>query len=144
MNAEQLTLEVTESSLVSENRQEIRTLEALKQKGVRLSIDDFGTGYSCLSQLQNLPATELKIDKSFIFAMQDSESTRTIIRTTIEMAHALDMEVVAEGIENQESAEMLIALGCDIGQGYMYSRPISKYDLLAWLSNHVPRTLLSE
>jgi EAL domain-containing protein (putative c-di-GMP-specific phosphodiesterase class I) len=102
-------------------------------KHVQLSIDDFGTGYSMMQQLRRVPATELKIDKSFVMAMHTDHSARVVVQKTIEMGHALGMLVVAEGVETAEQLDFLRINGCDIAQGYFFSRPLPRRELLRWL-----------
>ena len=138
--AENLTLEITESSLISDDLQEKRTLDEFKALGIQLSIDDFGTGYSGLSQIHNLAAHELKIDKSFIFDINQKPSAETIVKASINIAHDLGMKVVAEGIESVESEDTLTQLGCDIGQGFLYARPMDKDAMKVWLLRHSKKT----
>lgn len=121
----QLVLEITESALMRDTAASAVVLERLRGLGVRLAIDDFGTGYSSLAYLRDIPASELKIDRSFVIAMANSERDRRIVGSVIELGHAVGMEVVAEGIEDANSMQALKAMGCDIGQGYYFSRPCS-------------------
>jgi EAL domain-containing protein (putative c-di-GMP-specific phosphodiesterase class I) len=123
--ASQLTLEVTESALIRSPAEAISTLTALREKGSRLAVDDYGTGQSTLSYLKHLPVHELKIDKSFVTTLAGNESDAIMVRSTIGLAHELGLQVVAEGIEDQETLEKLKQLGCDYAQGYFISRPIS-------------------
>ncbi|GLQ30150.1 EAL domain-containing protein [Litoribrevibacter albus] len=132
----QLTLEITESSIISDDFQELKTLEELKALGIKLSIDDFGTGFSGLSQIHKLSVHELKIDKSFIFDVTHKHSAETIVKASINIGHDLEMKVVAEGIEDEETETLLRQLGCDIGQGYFYARPMNKEKTLQWLETH--------
>jgi diguanylate cyclase (GGDEF)-like protein len=127
-----LVLEVTESAMMSDPEAALRTLSALHDMGIKLSIDDFGTGYSSLAYLQKLPVSGLKIDKSFVQHMADDPQDRKIVQSIIDLAHNLDMRVVAEGIENQQSLDMLVGMGCDYGQGYHIARPMPAADLRAW------------
>jgi EAL domain-containing protein (putative c-di-GMP-specific phosphodiesterase class I) len=106
-------------------------------KRVQLSIDDFGTGYSMMQQLRRVPATELKIDKSFVQAMHADHSARVVVQKTIEMGHALAMQVVAEGVETAEQLDFLRLNGCDIAQGYLFSRPLPRLELQRWLRARV-------
>lgn len=119
-----LMLEVTESALMSELVTSLDILTRLRLKGVGLSIDDFGTGYSSLSQLHRVPFTEMKIDRSFVANITNDEEAKAIVKTCIILGHELHMQVVAEGVETQEQAEILKALNCDIAQGYLYSKPV--------------------
>jgi len=103
---------------------------------VKLSIDDFGTGYAMMQQLKNMPATELKIDKSFVEDMQNSEQDRIMIQKTIEMGHELGMHVVAEGVETKEQLDLLRLSGCDGAQGYLFSQPLPPAELVSWLKTY--------
>jgi diguanylate cyclase (GGDEF)-like protein len=117
-------LEITESAIMDEPQRALETLHALSAAGYRLSIDDFGTGYSSLAYLKRLPVDELKIDKSFVIAMERDLDDAKIVRSTIDLAHNLGLTVVAEGIENAHVYGLLRALGCDEGQGFHLSRPL--------------------
>lgn len=119
-----LMLEVTESALMDELVTSLEILTRLRLKGVGLSIDDFGTGYSSLSQLHRVPFTELKIDRSFVANIGNDEEAKAIVKTCIILGHELNLQVVAEGVETQEQAEILTSLDCDIAQGFFYSRPV--------------------
>jgi diguanylate cyclase (GGDEF)-like protein len=124
MDPEQLELEVTESmavDAVTDTRPVFRELEAL---GVRLAIDDFGTGYSALGRLQGLPFHTLKIDRSFVMGVESSHDEAPIVAAMIAMAHALKLEVVAEGVETEAQQSFLVRHGCDIGQGFLFGRPV--------------------
>ncbi len=129
----QLTLEVTESAMIDDPLQTLATLHALAAQGVKLAIDDFGTGYSSLAYLRELPVAELKIDKSFVADMTQNPQDEQIVRAVIDLAHNLDMSVVAEGIEDGGALQALGALGCDVGQGYHFARPMALDELLEWL-----------
>jgi EAL domain-containing protein (putative c-di-GMP-specific phosphodiesterase class I) len=98
-------------------------VERLKAIGLRIAIDDFGTGYSSLSYLKSLPVDVIKIDRSFVLGMNANESDATIVRSTIELAHNLGLQVVAEGVEDAEALERLAGYGCDFAQGYFIGRP---------------------
>ena len=119
-----LTFEITENLFLSEYDRLVDVLEHICKLGVTLSIDDFGTGYSSLSRLRNIPVKELKIDKSFIIDMTLQRDDEVIVRSTIEMAHNLDLSVVAEGIETEETYNRLVELGCDVAQGFLISKPL--------------------
>jgi EAL domain-containing protein (putative c-di-GMP-specific phosphodiesterase class I) len=134
IEASRLTLEITESALMHNPKTALATVNRLHALGVRLSIDDFGTGYSSLSYLKRLPLKELKIDKSFVRHMDKNHNDVTIVRSTVDLAHNLKLEVVAEGIESDVHVRMLQQLGCDIGQGYFFSRPLAGEDLRAWIA----------
>src|SRR5256714_12592308 len=101
--------------------------------GGRLSIDDFGTGYSSLQYLQELPVDAIKIDKSFVMEMQEDAGNATIVQSTIDLGHNLGLEVVAEGVESEESYTTLARLGCDYAQGYFLSKPLSPDKMSIWL-----------
>jgi EAL domain-containing protein (putative c-di-GMP-specific phosphodiesterase class I) len=105
-------------------------------KDVLLSIDDFGTGYSVMQQLRHIPATELKIDKSFVQNMRVHDRDRVLVMKTIEIGHELGLKVVAEGVETPEQLEFLRLNGCDVAQGYLFSRPLATGDLKEWLGRY--------
>jgi diguanylate cyclase (GGDEF)-like protein len=131
----QLTLELTESSLLRNPEECTRLLGALRGLGTRVSIDDFGTGYSSLSYLRDLPADELKVDRSFVVNAAASQRDRNIVASIVQLAHAVDLEVVAEGIEDAGMEAMTREVGCDIGQGYHYGRPLPGREFAErWLS----------
>lgn len=121
--AERLELEVTESSLFTENNTPMNTLNKLRALGVKISIDDFGTGYSSLSRLSRLAFDKIKIDKSFVHSLSAQEDALNIIKLITGMAKSLDMKAVAEGVETPEQLESLQALGCDFAQGYLFGKP---------------------
>jgi EAL domain-containing protein (putative c-di-GMP-specific phosphodiesterase class I)/FixJ family two-component response regulator len=124
-----LLLEVTESALMDELITSLDILTRLRLKGIGLSIDDFGTGYSSLSQLHRVPFTELKIDQSFIFNMTEDSEAKAIVKTCIILGHELNMRVVAEGVETKEHLQLLEKMGCDIAQGYLFSKAVSAKEL---------------
>lgn len=128
-----IVIEITESGLVSKIGSSLDVLTRLRMKGVCLSVDDFGTGYSMMEQLRNVPATELKIDRSFVAKMREEGSSRIMVEKTIELAHQLEMLVVAEGVETPEQFEFLRVRGCDSAQGYLFCRPIPFPELTRWL-----------
>jgi diguanylate cyclase (GGDEF)-like protein len=136
MPPESLTLEVTESSIMVDPARTMTVLSLLRDLGVSLSIDDFGTGYSSLSYLKRLEANELKIDKSFVFAMTSNSNDAVIVRSTIELGHNLGLRLVAEGVEDAETWTMLKALGCDVIQGYHLSRPLPQDQVESWLADY--------
>jgi diguanylate cyclase (GGDEF)-like protein len=119
-----LELEVTESTIMLDPVRATNTLERLSEIGLRLSIDDFGTGYSSLANLKRLPVDMIKIDKSFVLEMATEHSDAAIVRSTIELAHNLGLQVIAEGVEDRQIWEELARLGCDYAQGYYLSRPL--------------------
>jgi EAL domain-containing protein (putative c-di-GMP-specific phosphodiesterase class I) len=124
-----LTLEITESGVMTDPEAAIAMLWGLRRIGVRLSVDDFGTGYSSLAYLKRLPVDEVKLDKSFVLNMTSDHDDAAIVRSTIELAHNLGLELVAEGVEDQETLELLAALGCDLAQGFHLARPMPAADL---------------
>ena len=136
-----LILELTESALIEASASEI--LAQLHGMGQMLSIDDFGTGYSSLAYLQRLPVDELKIDKSFVTGLSVAGDDAVIVRSTIDLAHNLGLTVVAEGVEDEASKEMLIGYGCDRAQGYFFAPPCPAGEFTAWLaaSPYVARLL---
>lgn len=122
--AQNLMLELTESMMMSNVEAHIEELQKLKKLGVHVSIDDFGTGYSSLSYLKRLPIDELKIDKSFVDDIDGDENDRDIVRSIISLAHNLRLKVIAEGVEQQSQVDFLKDNGCDVIQGYFYSKPL--------------------
>ncbi len=128
-----LTVEVTESAAMADPARAIEVLRELRDRGVNVSVDDFGTGNASLAYLAQLPANEIKIDKAFITDLCQDSRAEAIARATVDLAKHLDLHVVAEGIETQEVLEHLIELGCDTGQGYLISRPLTGPDVTAWL-----------
>jgi diguanylate cyclase (GGDEF)-like protein len=125
----QLELEITESVIMADPMRAMAVLARLSDLGVGLSLDDFGVGYSSLAYLKRLPVTEIKIDKSFVMNISNDESDAMIVRSTIGLARSLGMRVVAEGVENEDTWARLVALGCDIAQGYYLCRPKSAADV---------------
>ena len=125
VEGERLTLELTESAIVGDPDGICKTLQALKDLGSRLAMDDFGTGYSNLAYLQRLPLDILKIDRSFVTGMLADRDKVAIVRAVLSLAQALGMKTTAEGVESNELAQTLAALGCTYGQGYLYSQPVA-------------------
>jgi EAL domain-containing protein (putative c-di-GMP-specific phosphodiesterase class I) len=126
-----LILELTEGALIGESAPNI--LHRLHEMGETLSIDDFGTGYSSLAYLQRLPVGELKIDRSFVTGLSGAGDDAVIVRSTIELAHNLGLTVVAEGVEDEPTKELLIGYGCDQAQGYFFARPCAAEEFTSWL-----------
>ena len=131
-------LEITESSLIEDMDEVHANLTAIRQMGIAIAIDDFGTGYSSLRYLSSLPIDSLKIDSSFITKMATSKGMKSIIESTIVMAHSLHMPVIAEGVSTQEQLDFLAARGCDQIQGYLCSPPLPPDELEIFLDNHHP------
>jgi diguanylate cyclase (GGDEF)-like protein/PAS domain S-box-containing protein len=128
-----LRLEITEGVIMAEPERAIDTLGRLRKLGVRLAIDDFGTGYSSLAYLHRLPVDEIKIDKSFVSRMAGASSRANIVRASVDLGHSLRLEIVAEGVEDARTWDLLAALGCDTAQGFYISRPMPAADILPWL-----------
>jgi diguanylate cyclase (GGDEF)-like protein len=133
LTAAALHLEITESSLMADPDRALAVLGRLRELGLSIAIDDFGTGYSSLAYLKRLPVAELKLDRSFVRDMASDHRDRAIVRSTVELAHNLGLRVVAEGVEDRASQELLALLGCDQAQGYYISRPLPAADLTDWL-----------
>jgi diguanylate cyclase (GGDEF)-like protein/PAS domain S-box-containing protein len=129
-----LVLEITESLIMTEPERAIDTLTQLRMLGVRLAVDDFGTGYSSLAYLHRLPIHEIKIDKSFVAAMTGEGSQANIVQASVGLGHSLQLESVAEGVEDAPTWELLGTLGCDLAQGYFISRPMLADEVLPWLA----------
>lgn len=128
-----LCLEITESGVMEESEQVMDNLNRLRAMGLALAIDDYGTGYSSLAYVRQLPVSELKIDRSFVKEVADSHTDAMIVHSTIELAHSLNFKVVAEGVETEAVSNRLRELGCDLGQGYLYSKPLPREALSAWI-----------
>ena len=133
-----VTLEVTESTMMADSARSRVVLAALDEIGVNLAIDDFGTGYSSLAHLSSLPVDEVKIDRSFVMDMSANERFAKIVTSTTGLVHSLGLRVVAEGVENRGTWELLRQAGCDVAQGYFVSRPLGYTDLHAWLESGAP------
>lgn len=119
----------------------IATLNAIAELGLKISIDDFGAGYSSLSYLQRLPATEIKLDRSLIHDVCDNDSSAVIVKTSIDMVHALGYNLVAEGVEDEATVEKLTQYNCDCFQGYFYCKPMAVADAQGWLAENRVKTL---
>lgn len=130
-----ITLEVTETSMMQDPANSLKALNSLHSAGIPLSIDDFGSGYSSLSYIKQLPANEIKIDRSLITDIGTHHGDRVIVQTTIDMCHSLGYKVVAEGVEDDKTAKLLEGMGCDMIQGYLLTPPLPFDELVAWLSN---------
>jgi predicted signal transduction protein with EAL and GGDEF domain len=133
-----LTIEITESAFIDEPDKSFAAMRDLKAAGVRVSIDDFGTGYSSLSYFTNIPANELKVDKSFVFKMSESEADRRIVRAVVNLAHGFDLKVVAEGVEDDATLELLRKMRCDIAQGFGIGKPMPPAQFVEWLASWRP------
>ena len=120
-----LELELTESSIMKDPEEAIEKLHELKLMGIKVAIDDFGTGYSSLNYLKRFPIDTLKIDKSFVADVCKDRHDTSIVRAIINLGHALDLNVIAEGVETREQLQYLTALGCDAVQGFLFSKALS-------------------
>jgi diguanylate cyclase (GGDEF)-like protein len=134
VRAAALKVEVTESALMTDPQRALGSLARLRAIGVEVAIDDFGTGHASLSYLKQMPVEEIKLDRSFVKDMRTDKSDYTIVRSTIELAHDLGLRVIAEGVEDQATWDLLVELGCDLAQGYHMSRPLPEADLRRWLA----------
>ena len=132
--AEWLELELTESMVMENVHAQIETFQELRKFGVRLAIDDFGTGYSSMSYLKRLPIDTLKIDRSFVNELPKNNNDLAIATAIVALGHSLGLTVVAEGIETEAQADALLNLGCDIGQGYLYAKPMPADRIEQYLS----------
>ncbi len=133
---ERIILEITETALIEDLTHTLDVLTRLRMKQVHLSIDDFGTGYATMHQMRVIPATELKIDQSFVQGINSREGDRILVQKTIEIGHDLGMNVVGEGVETDDQLNFLRANGCDTAQGYLFSRPLPCAEMLQWVENH--------
>jgi diguanylate cyclase (GGDEF)-like protein len=131
---DRLVLEVTETAIMQDPAQAVATVVAAAGRGLRISIDDYGTGYSSLSYLDQMPAHELKLDRSFTSRLLEDERTRVIVAGTITLAHRLGLTVTAEGVEDAATEQALRGLGCDRSQGYLHARPLPVAELRPWLA----------
>ena len=130
---ERFGLEVTESTIMADPERAARTIAELRELAIPIAIDDFGTGHSSLAYLHRLPISTVKIDKSFVRGIASNDNGRAIVRATIDLAHALDFTVVAEGVEDPETLAIVRDMGCDQAQGYHLARPLQAADALRWL-----------
>ncbi len=135
----QLILEVTETAAMSSSETALKQLHDIKALGVAISIDDYGTGFSTLDYLRKCPASEVKIDRSFVQMLAQSSSDRIMVNSTIELAHSLGQKVVAEGVEDTQTLQQLTEMGCDIAQGYLIGRPMQLDALRDFLANYKKR-----
>ncbi|GLZ57856.1 MULTISPECIES: putative bifunctional diguanylate cyclase/phosphodiesterase [Micromonospora] len=136
--AERLQVEITEGALMADPRRVLATISQLHRIGVAISLDDFGTGYSSLQHLRRLPLSEVKVDRSFVLGMADDADDAAIVRSMIELAGALGLRVVAEGVEDERTWRMLHTAGCDAAQGWFYARPMPAEELVTWLARYRP------
>lgn len=134
-----LKLEITESMILSDPQRALATVESLSDIGVRFAVDDFGTGHSSLANLRRLPVHEIKIDRSFVTPMLNEESDGVIVRSTIDLGHALGLKVVAEGVEDEVTLARLEEIGCDRAQGHFFSKPVPPLEFMRWISRYENR-----
>jgi predicted signal transduction protein with EAL and GGDEF domain len=134
----QVQLEITEGALMADPRRVLVTLHRLDRLGVALSLDDFGTGYSSLQHLRRLPLAEVKIDRSFVLGMTTDPDDAAVVGSIIDLARALGLRVVAEGVEEDSTRRMLISGGCEVAQGWFYARPMPADALISWLGRYRP------
>lgn len=132
---ENLSIEITESAFMADPETSFAVMRRLRDMGLRVAIDDFGTGYSSLAYFKNIPANELKVDKSFVFNMSQSDADRRIVKAVIDLAHQFDLEVVAEGVEDEGGLEILREMGCDIVQGFLIGKPMPPAAFAEWLGS---------
>ncbi|MEU4782132.1 EAL domain-containing protein, partial [Micromonospora sp. NPDC023633] len=135
---QRLQLEITEGALMADPRRVLATITRLHRIGVGIALDDFGTGYSSLQHLRRLPLSEVKVDRSFVLGMAEDADDAAIVKSTIELAKALGLRVVAEGVEDERTWRMLYAAGCDAAQGWFYARPMPAEELVGWLARYRP------
>jgi diguanylate cyclase (GGDEF)-like protein/PAS domain S-box-containing protein len=131
-----ISLEITESVAMADPERTLRVLTRLHDLGVQLAIDDFGTGHSSLSYLQRLPVHTLKIDRSFVAGLARDDASRSIVKATVQLGHALGLEVTAEGVEDEAQLQAVRELGCDHAQGFLIARPMSGSDMSGWIACH--------
>ena len=144
INPRYLSFEITESVIMSDPELAVESMNIFKDLGISIAIDDFGTGYSSLSYLKKVPASELKIDKSFVIDFDSNEEDRMIVETSVELAHSFGMKVVAEGVETESCLQQLKTFGCDLGQGYFFTRALRANDFEAWCEEFNSNTVLTD
>ena len=135
VNPSSLILEVTEGAMMMNPEKSLEILNEFHQLGFGVSIDDFGTGYSSLAYLKNLPADEIKIDKSFVMNMANDKKDESIVKAAVDLAHTLGLKIVAEGVEDEKTLDILSAMGCDYAQGYYMAKPMPCDDLMLWMQD---------
>jgi diguanylate cyclase (GGDEF)-like protein len=140
----QVQLEITEGALMADPRRVLVTLHRLDKLGVALSLDDFGTGYSSLQHLRRLPLAEVKVDRSFVLGMASDPDDAAVVTSIIDLARALGLRVVAEGVEDDQTRRMLLASGCEVAQGWFYARPMPADDLVGWLARYRPSPIIGD
>jgi EAL domain-containing protein (putative c-di-GMP-specific phosphodiesterase class I) len=139
VSGNRLELEITETVAIGDRDDVIDVLRRIGDQGVTVAIDDFGTGYSVLGRLRTLPVDKVKIDRSFVTELAEGEGRSSLVAAIVAMAHSLGLAAVAEGVETDEQCELLAREGCDLAQGYLFSRPVSAEDLPNVLAiSHLP------
>lgn len=133
---QRLVVELTESSFVQDDGENLRMMHRLKEAGIKLAIDDFGTGYSCLSYLRDIPGDYLKVDRSFVMELPGHNKAEAVIQAIVSLGKSLDYRIIAEGIENEAQASFLKGIGCDIAQGFLFSKALEAQALQQWVSTH--------
>jgi EAL domain-containing protein (putative c-di-GMP-specific phosphodiesterase class I) len=128
-----LNIEITEGLFIKNLDYAVKILNVFKEKGFKISLDDFGTGYSSLSYIKNIPADFIKIDISFIRGMIENPKDSAIVNTVVVLASKLGMKTISEGVETEEQLEILKSFGCDMVQGYLFSRPVPEDEILRFL-----------
>jgi EAL domain-containing protein (putative c-di-GMP-specific phosphodiesterase class I) len=136
--ADLIQLEITESALMADPHRVLKTITRLDRMGIAISLDDFGTGYSSLQHLRRLPLSEVKIDRSFVLGMATDRGDAAIVRSVIDLAEALGLRAVAEGVEDERTWRLLAAAGCHAAQGWFHARPMPAADLDDWLTRYRP------
>jgi EAL domain-containing protein (putative c-di-GMP-specific phosphodiesterase class I) len=134
ISPESIIIEITESAIMNQKKIALDVISRLHLKGFKLSIDDFGTGYSSIEQLNKLPFSEIKLDRSFIQSATHNASSKSILESSIEMGKKLNMNIVSEGVETPQELALIKELGSDIGQGYWFSKPMPEHEIESWLS----------
>lgn len=142
ISASQIVIELTESILIQNIETASRVIAGLRERGMRVSLDDFGTGFSSLGYLNRFNIDEIKIDRSFIIDLERHSKEGALVEAIIKLGHALGLEVVAEGVENERQAELLRAMGCDTFQGYLYAQPMTAEDFLKFHLDNGPESFL--
>ncbi len=135
-----LSVEITEDSLVQNSEATPASLKRLRDAGIGLAIDDFGKGYSSLTYLKQIPATEIKIDRHFVSSIAKDDTDREIVRSVVDLAHALNMRVVAEGVDSSDNLEVVTRLGCEVAQGFFIARPMRADLVYDWINSHAVAT----
>ena len=135
LSLDNFELEITETGLMQNELCMLQSLQILKEKGFRIALDDFGTGYSSLSYLRKLPLSTLKIDRSFIQDMGSDDASLSIVKTIVQLAHSLKLDLVAEGVEEEAQALQLLTMGCQQAQGFLYYKPLPEKELVKLLKS---------